>query len=327
MNICIVNNAMIPAHLYGGTERVIWDLGKELSQMGHKITFLVKEGSTCPFAKVQALNMEQSLNEQIPENTDIVHFNFQLSEKINKPYIVTQHGNSTNVTDLLDINTVFVSRNHAQRHHSNAFVYNGLDWNNYQQPDFNNSRKYFHFLAKAAWRIKNVKGAIDITRQASDRLKVMGGTRLNLKMGFRFTPYPSISFAGMVNNQRKSEILNASKGLIFPVRWHEPFGLALTESLYFGCPVLGTPYGSLPEIIKEDIGFLSTDSKTLAEVAQNINEFNRQRCHDYARDVFNSKAMAEAYLEKYMLVLNGQTINENHPHLLKMQEEKFLPFN
>ena len=41
------------------------------------------------------------------------------------------------------------------------------------------------------------------------------------------------------------------------MRWHEPFGIALIEALYFGCPVFGTPYGSLPEIVEEGVqGFL-----------------------------------------------------------------------
>ena len=48
-----------------------------------------------------------------------------------------------------------------------------------------------------------------------------------------------------------SSLLNASRGLIFPVRWHEPFGLAVIESLYFGCPVFATPYGALPELVQE----------------------------------------------------------------------------
>jgi hypothetical protein len=30
MNILIVENSIIPVRLYGGTERVVWDLGKEL---------------------------------------------------------------------------------------------------------------------------------------------------------------------------------------------------------------------------------------------------------------------------------------------------------
>ncbi len=326
MNICIVHKAIIPAHLYGGTERVIWDLGKALTNSGHQVTFLVNKGSSCDFANLVEINPEIEIVKQIPENTDIVHFNYNPKEVIDKPYIITQHGNLGDPSYLLDTNTVFVSRDHAHRHNSDEYVYNGLDWDNYPQPELKHERKYFHFLAKAAWRVKNVKGAIGVARKAKNKLIVMGGTRLNLKMGFRFTPYPSVSFAGMVNNIKKGQVMNQSKGLLFPVRWHEPFGLALTESLYFGCPVLGTPYGSLPEIIKEDVGFLSVDTNELANTAKHIEQFNKQNCHEYARDVFNAKQMAGSYLKKYERVLNGSTLNQEQPHLLKRQEDKFLPF-
>lgn len=326
MNILIVSSSVIPAHLYGGTERVIWDLGKELNLLGHNVTYLVNEGSSCSFGNVLFWDKERSINDQIPANTDIVHFNFQPNERIDKPYVVTQHGNTNQLDYNFDINTIFVSRNHAQRHNSEQFVYNGLDWDTYQQPSLSNSKKHFHFLGKAAWRLKNVKGAIRIARGAKEKLTVMGGHRLNVKMGFRFTPYPSIHFAGMVDNEKKSAIMNKSKGLIFPVRWHEPFGLALTESLYFGCPVIGTPYGSLPEIINKEVGFLSTNSTDLIGAAKNIESYSKRKCHDYARDLFNSKVMAQAYLQKYEQVLNGKTLNSTKPALKEIQNDKFLAF-
>ena len=327
MNILIVSNSVIPAPLYGGTERVIWDLGHELNLMGHQITYLAKQGSTCPFAKVLIYNSDTPLKDQIPDNIDVVHLNHQPGEEMTKPYVCTQHGNTNDTNYQFDSNTIFVSGNHASRHGSSVFVYNGLNWDNYTKPDLNNVRLHFHFLGKAAWRIKNVKGAISIVRKAKQKLTVMGGTRLNLKMGFRFTPYASIRFAGMVDNSQKGAIMNLSKGLVFPVRWHEPFGLALTESLYYGCPVFGTPYGSLTEIITNDVGFLSSDSKDLVKAIKEVDGFSKQRCHEYARDSFNSKVMAQKYLNQYEKVLNGQVLNERPPQLLEKQEDKFLAFN
>jgi hypothetical protein len=43
-------------------------------------------------------------------------------------------------------------------------VHNGLDWDNYEKPDLKKERTYYHYLANAAWRVKNVKGAIDIIK-------------------------------------------------------------------------------------------------------------------------------------------------------------------
>jgi glycosyltransferase involved in cell wall biosynthesis len=324
MNILIAYNTLIPVTKYGGTERVVWDLGKELHKMGHKVTYLVAKGSTCDFAKVIFYDSTKKLAEVIPSDIDICHFQLEPTEPINKPYLVTIHGNSNNTNEVFPINTIFVSRDHAKRYGSLSFIHNGLSWDAYQKPDLNNERKYFHFLGLAAWRIKNLKGAIDVIKGTKkEKLKVLGGNRLNIKMGFRLTLSPRISFCGMVGGQEKDALLQGSKGLVFPVKWNEPFGLALIESLYFGCPVFGTPYGSLPEIVNAEVGVLSNSSKTLTKEVENAGRFSKVRCHEYARDVFNSKKMAEKYIEKYHLVLNGKTLNQVAPRLIS-QTEKFL---
>jgi glycosyltransferase involved in cell wall biosynthesis len=327
MHILITINQRIPAKRYGGSERVVWDLGRELTNRGHRVTFLAKEGSSCDFTQLIPINPERPLCEQIPPDVDIVHSNEYLGAELNIPHIITVHGTTNNPDHIQDRNSVFVSQDHARRMGSDSYVYNGLNWDDYPAPNLSSKRTYFHFLGKAAWRRKNIKGCIKTVRQAKQPLRVMGGTRLNFKMGFRFTPYPSIQFEGMVDNDQKAHIMNGSKGLVFPVRWNEPFGLAITESLYFGCPVFGTPYGSLPELVTEDVGFLSTSSAALAEQLNQSDRFSKQTCHEYARDLFSAKVMAERYLEKYETVLNGRFLNDKPPRLQQVQTEKLLPFN
>ncbi|MEI6410221.1 MAG: glycosyltransferase [Bacteroidota bacterium] len=326
MKILIVNNTVIPITLYGGTERVIWGLGKELVNLGHEVTYLVKKGSSSDFAKVIYIDENKDIIEQIPDDIHIVHFNFT-PDNINnftKPYLITVHGN-TNNTSPFDLNTVFVSGNHAGRYGSNSFVHNGLDWDEYAKPDFSQARKYFHFLGNAAWRVKNVKGAIQtIKNTKSEQLKVLGGVRFNIKMGLRFTFSPRIQFYGMVGGAEKDRLLNGSKGLVFPVRWHEPFGLAIIESLYFGCPVFGTPYGALPEIVKPEFGYCSNRSEELSNAIENWATYNRKSCHEYALAEFNSKKMALSYLERYERVLANETLNSAAPRLKAVQTEKFL---
>ena len=326
MRILIVHTEIIPVKLYGGTERVVWSLGKELSAFGHEICYLVKKGSYSDHARVIFIDEGKSLIEQIPANFDVVHF-FHEPEHIDRilmPYVITLEGN-LNDSRSLDKNTIFVSKNHAQRFGSDSFIYNGIDWDEYTAPVLENPRKYFHFLANAAWRIKNVQGAINIIHRAgSERLEVLGGVRFNIKMGMRFTFSPRVRFRGMVGGIEKDNLLNGSRGLLFPVRWNEPFGIAITESLYFGCPVFGTPYGSLPELVTDDVGYLSDREDELAQAILNSDSYSRQRCHEYARDEFNSKKMALSYLKKYEMVINGESLNENEPRLKEIQKEKFL---
>jgi glycosyltransferase involved in cell wall biosynthesis len=327
MKILIVNNTKIPALKYGGTERVIWSLGKALHRLGHEIHYLVEKGSECSFATVHEINPALSVNEQIPENIDIVHLNFQSKEKITKPYITTFHGN-VNTEFSFDINTVFISQNQAARFHANEYVHNGLDWDEYDKPILNNTKKYFHFLGDAAWSVKNVKGAIAVTKAAHEKLIVLGGTRINFNMGFKFFPQLHVRFKGMVGGSRKNQILQHSKGLVFPVLWHEPFGLAIIESLFYGCPVFGTTYGSLPELVPSEMGFLSNSIFSLANAIHNSEDFNKKICHDYAVENFSASVMAENYLRMYHKVLNGNAIQASQPFFDKKDiTPKKLPMN
>lgn len=329
MRILIVNNCIIPVHQYGGTERVIWGLGKELTQLGHKVTYLVNQGSTCDFATVLFIDPAKPIVDQIADNYDVVHFQFQPHgvEALKLPYVVTMHGN-TNDLNTLNSNTVFVSKNHAERYGSSSYVHNGLDWRAYDRPDIQMERKYFHFLGKAAWRVKNVAGAIDVIKKTKDeKLMVLGGVRFNFKMGVRFTFSPRIRFAGMVGGSEKHRLLNQSKGLVFPVRWHEPFNLAIIESLFYGCPVFGTPYGSLPELVGNDVGFLADNVASLTDAVNHADRFSRVRCHEYARDLFNSRRMAIEYIKCYDRVMSGQHLNPSPPQLKNIQVSKFLDWS
>lgn len=324
MNIVIVHNSKIPVTAYGGIERVIWYLGQELVRMGHKITFLVDQGSSCPFADVLFYNPEKPIHTQIPESTDFVHLHFQPKESIEFPHLITIHGNLPESTVFFS-NTSFVSRNHAQRFNADAFVYNGLNWDDYSKPDLKNERNYVHFLGKAAWRLKNVRGAIKIAKRNKTEIKILGGRRFNVKMGLRFTFTRYASFYGMVGGDLKNEILNNSKALIFPVVWHEPFGLAIIESLYFGCPVIGTKYGALPEIVSQEVGFLSNSINELTDELQNLDSYSRTLCNDYAFSQFNSRTMAENYLKLYERILMGDEINKVTPHF-NTSENSMDPF-
>lgn len=143
-------------------------------------------------------------------------------------------------------------------------------------------------------------------------------------MGFRFTWHPRAKFFGMVGGKEKLTQLQHSKGLVFPVRWHEPFGLAIIESLYFGAAVFGTPYGSLPELVHEDVGFLSHSSATLSEAISQYQDYNPKTCHDYAATHFNAEVMTKAYIDFYEKVMNREKINQSTPAKILKDEPKFL---
>ena len=326
MHILLVSRNRIPVFAYGGTERVIWDLGRALSRLGHPVSYLVKPRSRCDFADVLTIDKSRPLLPQVrdamrQQGADVVHFQSNPfadaaeAQSFDAPNLMTEHGNSEAGT-WYPQNVVFISRDHAVRHGSEQFVYNGLDWSAYGEVDFNARRRHFHFLGKGDWPFKNLQGAIDVALKAGVPLDVLGGKRLQSRNGWRFTWQPSIHFHGMVGGARKFALLNASRGMVFPVRWHEPFGLAVIESLYFGCPVFATPYGAIPELVPAQCGVLSNSLSTLAGALGDAGRFSQQACHVQARENFNAERTARGYLDKYQRVLDGQPLHAQPPSTL-----------
>lgn len=319
VNILIVHkNGKIPVKHYGGTQRDIWIQGKELVNMGHSVTFLVKKGSSCPFAQVIPYNKNKPFAEQIPSDIDFVHFHSPvINPEINKPYMVTVHGNGK-PGEQFDQNTVFVSKNHAERHNSDQYVYNGLDLDDLGPVNLNYPRKHLVFLAKASRSVKNLSGCIEIAGRAGKKLAVIGGRKLNVN--------PNIKYYGYIGGAKKSAVLQAGDALLFPVLWHEPLGLAILESLYFGCPVFGTPYGSLPELITPEFGFLSNSKKELVDAVQHLRQYDRKKCHELICDQFSGRKMTEDYLKLFEKVMNGEKLNKQQPRTLisSQKDELFM---
>jgi glycosyltransferase involved in cell wall biosynthesis len=312
MHICIVIEAKIPVLLYGGTERfVIW-LGRALVACGHKVSFLAKAGSTCDFARVLPLDVAKPLDSQIPPDVDIVHMNTEFAWPETFPACQTIHGN-TREPRTFHPNTIFVSQNHASQHGGNAFVSHGLDPLEYGSPGLDQSGHSFVFLGKAAWRLKNVKGAIRVARKAGAPIDILGGTRINLSMGLRITLDPNARFHGMVGGEAKNAFLRQSRGLIFPVLWNEPGAIAVIESLYFGVPVFATPYGCVPELVPEQAGCLSASAGELAEAARDPSRYDRRAIHAWWLEHFTSDHMARKYLTYYEQILSGQNL---HPDII-----------
>lgn len=312
MKVLLVCLSHVPPKCYGGTERDVWWLAKALSNLGHSVRILALSARENQFSETIRYNKRLPLEQQIDDWPDVVHFHSPFNGPLHRPFLVTVHGNGKR-GERFPLNSVFISRSHAEKHGSDTWVHNGIDLDDYGSPDLSGKGDYFHFLGKAAWRVKNIRGAIKISRMANVPLKVMGGYRVDFNMGFRFTTDRHVSFHGMVAGEEKNALIRGSRGLIYPVQWHEPFGLAIIESLYLGNPVFGTPFGSLPELVNEDVGFLSTNYSELAQAVKGAASFNRSVCHEYAAENFNSEKNAIDYLKLYEKVVAGENLNQTEP--------------
>ena len=138
----------------------------------------------------------------------------------------------------------------------------------------------------------------------------MGSRNWPLNLQRFLPPIRGVRYLGMMGGAEKRDLLSRARCLIFPVRWEEPFGIAVTEALASGCYVAGTPYGSLPEIVTPDTGVLATQPARLAEAVKNPRRFSPTACRDrVVRGGFTHLDMARKYLDYYQKILTEGSLS------------------
>jgi glycosyltransferase involved in cell wall biosynthesis len=299
MRIVHCCDAKLPVKGYGGTERVVVWLARELSGMGHHVTLIARRGSRADYAEVIEAKhpLRDSVN-LLPAETDLVQYYSSPPSPPDVPFLVYIAGNAR-PGERFYPNTVFVSRNHAQRHDSQSFVYNGIDPDEYAYRQ--DKDDYFLFLSKVSRRIKGVRTAIRLAEAMDLRLVIAGGWRPSFSRNIRYV--------GEVYGRRKAELLAGAKALIFPIEWEEPFGLVTVEAMVSGTPVITTPRGAMPEIVSSDVGFICKDFEEMREAVENVGKIDPRRCRRVALERFTSKTMAEQYLGLYRRIINGEKLN------------------
>ena len=307
MKILFEHNGILPIKKYGGTERIIFWLMKELVRRGHKVYLIADQGSDVKKYGIELIpRMSDDWRSLVPSDIDIVHIFSPTELELDFPFLLTVEGNGQ-LGEAFPKNTVFVSKKHAQNHASLAYVYNGLDLEEYPyKKGKERNWKNFLFLAKAKWKVKNLKQCIQACRMNNKHLHIAGGR------AFSFSRY--VHSYGMVDQNKKLELLKKTDALLFPVRWHEPFGIAIIEAMAMGLPVIGSTYGSLPELIKPSTGIICKDFNELAEaVSGEKNKFNPDEIRMYVEKNFSVQKMADDYLEYYQKAIKGKSINRILP--------------
>ncbi len=333
MRIALCHEHVIPPLKYGGTERAVAWLGSHLVQLGHDVTLISKRGSYLEGARIIEHDRQRSFESQVPKDVDLIHFFGTPSQEPARPYLVTIQGNGREGEFFLK-NTSFVSRKHAENHGAHAYVYNGIEVSDYPCDLVRNDTLVF--LAKASWAVKNLDGAVRIARRLGMRLEVLGSRDLPMGMHRWIPSIRGVRYRGMVDDQEKRRILRNAKALLFPVRWHEPFGIAITEALASGCAVFGTPYGSLPEIVTPEVGILSEGETSLVNLIRGRMEmFDPSQCR--ARVLsgpFTARAMTESYIRQYEAILSGGILDPRQaarlpqtlPGLAGLSAKSLLPW-
>jgi hypothetical protein len=308
-------------------------LTEELVAQGHDVT-LFASGDSATRAKLhaivpQALRLE-GINNSLPYNIimlvqvarrmdefDVMHFHIDFSHypifrNMAHKTLTTLHGRQ-DLPEMPDIYRAFpqmplVSISDHQRLpvppvNWRGTVYHGLPEGLLKEGKGDGG--YLAFLG----RICPDKGpleAIEIARRAGMKLKMAAKVDPADQKYFdeQVRPVldasPHVEFIGEIDDGRKQEFLGNAAALLFPIRWPEPFGLVMIESMACGTPVIAFNRGSVPEVIDDGVsGFIVHDEATAIAAVDRLGELDRATVRATFDRRFTARRMAEDYLDIY----------------------------
>ena len=347
----------VPPAGYGGTEGVVHDLTEELVRRGHDVT-LFATGDSRTAAKLswvyeKALGNDGRLTtdpftllSQIhPVFThasafDIIHVHgirqaLFFSDLVATPVVHTLHSTITQGDASFEKYAIYksfpkqnyVSISNSQRKgipelNYVGTVYNGIDLSEFIVGD--GSGGYLAWFG----RITPKKGVLEA-------IAVAKKLRIPLKISAYIDPVdrqffdrdvkpeladPAIEFVGEMPRDRRSEFLGKAKVLLMPIKWHEPFGLVVVETMACGTPVIAFDRGSMQELINPGkngfivspgsvlnltavdtagVDAMATAVTTLMALPDEIYQTMRRNCRDHIESSFTVSRMVDGYEKVY----------------------------
>ncbi|MDB6009041.1 MAG: glycosyl transferase group 1 [Gammaproteobacteria bacterium] len=325
----------VPPKLYGGTERVVACLCDGLVELGNDVTLFAAADSRTNArlvpGRAKAIRLDEpSLTSDLAAhlamlqevkrhaaNFDILHFHLELIHlPMFEPYatkcVTTLHGR----LDLEDLPAAYacwpayglVSISEHQRlplSKANwlATVAHGLPANQYRLNE-RPAGDYLAFVGRTAPE-KGLETAIQLARRAGIHLKIAAKVERTDRPYFETVVQPLlepplIEFVGEIGDHEKSDFIGNARALLFPIRWPEPFGLVMIESMACGTPVIAFNRGAVPEVIEHGVsGFVAdSEDEALTAIAR-VDRLDRRAVRAAFEQRFTAQTMAKAYVEAY----------------------------
>jgi len=293
MHIVQFQHTRVPVEKYGGAQRIVVWLSQALVELGHDVTLLAGRGSNVPGVRVVEVDAEDvrrpgfDVHRYVPGPVDVMHYHGLVAHPPNVPYVATLHGN-LGAGQVAPSYVIGVSENHAQRHGTRSFVYNGVRLDEYefraQKSDFDLFLARLH--SAKGWRV-----AVQAAKQEQFRLVIAGGWRPTLSRW--------LTFVGEIGREKKRELLAGARCLWMPVQWEEPFGLNVVEALASGTPVVATRRGALPVLVSPDVGGVGATLDDLLAIRRRLADFDPHACRRRAERYFTHIRMARDYVRMY----------------------------
>jgi glycosyltransferase involved in cell wall biosynthesis len=340
----------VPPRAYGGTERIVFELVRELDRRGHDVTTFASADSEVPGRHVatvpEALRPSGFGGDPSPyfyltlravldriDQFDIIHSHlewatFLLARISTVPVVSTFHGR-------LDLpwaaesfrdaprGLVAISANQASTHPDvpwEGIVHNGLTLD--EAPFDRRRGEGLCFVGRVAPE-KGIIEAIEIARATGRPLRIAAKTSSmpNERAYYESVFLPaleaagrSVEYVGELEQTERDLLFAESYAALMPGSWPEPFGLVAIEALACGTPVLARRVGALPEIVRDGIdGFFGDDIGQMAYHVDRVADLDRAEIRASVIERFSARRMTDAYESVYARMLGEADATDEDP--------------
>ncbi|HLI72636.1 MAG TPA: glycosyltransferase family 4 protein [Acidimicrobiales bacterium] len=330
----------IPPPLYGGIELVVDQLARGLVAAGHDLTLFTTGDSTCPVPKAWVLPEAEGMRigmavpelrhvlgaYEVAQDHDVVHDHtvmgpFYAERYRDLPVITTIHGPfNAELTDIyraLAARVPIVAISEAQRRGAPdvpvvRVIHHGVEASDFPMGEGGGDADgdFLLFLGRMA-PDKGAHRAIEVARKAGARILLAAKMREQWERDYfdeQVAPLlgPDAVYLGEVSHERKLELLADARALVFPIRWNEPFGMVMLESMACGTPVLAFPEGAAPEVVDHGkTGFLCDDEAAMVEAVSHLDDLSRADCRAAVEGYFSTERMVADHVALYQEVASA----------------------
>lgn len=321
----------VPPIHYGGIERIIDVLVKGYVDRGHEVTLIAHPDSNVPCRLIPWKGLSSYGLKNTLQNTALL-----CSQVFKEPYdVVHSFSRLAYVTPLLPLRipkimsyqrepTLSQIRKAANVTKRGSLIFTGCsDYISNQIKPFAPAVTVYNCVPIQRYdfqssipddaplcflgRIEPIKGthiAVEVAQKSQRRLIIAGNIPPEGVRYFdeKIKPHLNdrIQYIGPVNDEQKNIILGQSAAFLMPIQWNEPFGIVMAEAMACGTPVLGFPFGSVPEVVQHGInGFICNSIEEMIMYVAKIDSLNRAVIRTDAEENYSDKIIVKKYLDLY----------------------------